>query len=156
MEKICAGCGSVNTVDTSEQLCSKCGVSLKASLEELGDSDIIAGTEFLLTAIISFILALINVILGPVFAFITIYSPMLPIWLFRLIPFHIYFYCALFVPIIATVCLVLNAVSRRMYRIELHTPKNHRLNLVSYRFSVLAVVLWMLIVGVGLAITFLF
>lgn len=155
MEKVCIKCGEITTSDGEVEICVHCGAKLNAPLEELVDGTPKAvGTQTQPIVVVSYILALVNFILGPTCAVVTVFCPMMPPKLFQAVPFMWFFYYSLAQPIVALVCLVLNTVAMRSYNPEKHSPKNLRLKKLSHSFCEVAVLFWIIIVIVGVGLTF--
>jgi len=156
MEKLCIVCG--NTSDDAEGVCVHCGAYRSAAIEALvsDDTNIVnspVGTRIQPIVRVSYIIALINLIMGPASTFVAIFSPMLPYQIFQAVPFIVFGILAFLVPLIALVCLVLNKIAKRCYNPTEHAPKNHRFTLLSYRLSVLTNVLWFTVLIVGIVLT---
>lgn len=158
MEKVCIKCGEITLSEGAVALCSHCGAELNAPLEEIVDDTPTAvmpeGTKVQPMVVVSYIISLVNLILGTISVFVAIFYPMLPPKLFQVVPYIAFFGCALLLPIVAVICLVLNTIAKRKYNPAIHTPKNLMTAKLSYGLSVCAVLFWIAVIVVGLGITF--
>lgn len=153
VERLCITCGSTSEGD---ELCVHCGSLLCTPIEVVESASVgagLVGTHKQPIVYISYLVAVVNFIVGPVVAFVTIFSPMLPHQIFRVVPLNVFCVSTLLVPTVALGCLGLNKLAKYNYKQTKHAPKNCEIALLSYKASVWSVLLWLTVGIVGIAVT---
>ena len=138
MGKVCINCGEITK--SAVELCVHCGGEPNAPLEvdETSVVDLPAGTKLQTLTVLSYGLALFNIIIGTACSFVFMFVPNL----LQVDSVKLLIVFVLLQPLVALICLVLQIDAVVRYKSAKHAPVNLRLANLSYRLSVLAILVW--------------